>query len=186
MNRYLKMIGVPLLVGSMSMAAPAFGGETKTAIADSWVTARTMIALAADARVKGHQVSVETSQGVVKLRGKVDDAQAKKVAWEIAGGMDGVKRVDNELQVVAPEKRDAVKEKDEDIVARVKEQIRKDADVTKDGRLKEAGIDVVSNAGVVSLTGKVPDLVVSAQASWTAWQVSGVKSVKNDLVLARE
>lgn len=186
MNRYLKMIGVPLLVGSMSMAAPAFGGETKTAIADSWITARTMIALAADARVKGRQVSVETAKGVVVLRGKVDDAQAKKVAREIAGGMDGVKRVDNELQVVAPEKRDAVEEKDDAIVARVKEQIRKDADLTKDARLKEADIGVVSNAGVVSLTGKVPDLVVSAQASWTAWQVSGVKSVRNDLFLDGE
>ncbi|TLY17647.1 MAG: BON domain-containing protein, partial [Nitrospirae bacterium] len=35
----------------------------------------------------------------------------------------------------------------------------------------------------VSLTGEVPDLTTSAKASWTAWKVSGVKSVKNDLTV---
>ena len=39
------------------------------------------------------------------------------------------------------------------------------------------------HAGVVSLTGEVPDLMTSANASWTAWFVPGVKSVKNDLML---
>jgi osmotically-inducible protein OsmY len=36
---------------------------------------------------------------------------------------------------------------------------------------------------VVSLTGEVQDLMTSAQASWMAWQVPGVKSVKNDLTV---
>jgi len=39
------------------------------------------------------------------------------------------------------------------------------------------------NAGVVSLSGEVANLMTSAQASWTAWQVPGVKSVKNDLTV---
>jgi osmotically-inducible protein OsmY len=39
---------------------------------------------------------------------------------------------------------------------------------------------------VVSLSGEVPDLMTSAQASWTAWQVPGVKSVKNDLTVKEE
>ncbi|RPH82168.1 MAG: BON domain-containing protein, partial [Nitrospiraceae bacterium] len=38
-------------------------------------------------------------------------------------------------------------------------------------------------AGVVSLSGEVLNLMTSAQASWTAWQVPGVKSVKNDLTM---
>ena len=38
-------------------------------------------------------------------------------------------------------------------------------------------------SGVVSLSGEVQDLMTSAQASWTAWQVPGVKSVKNDLTV---
>jgi hyperosmotically inducible protein len=49
--------------------------------------------------------------------------------------------------------------------------------------LKKANISIETNAGVVSLTGEVWDITASAQASWVAWQVPGVKSVKNDLML---
>jgi osmotically-inducible protein OsmY len=42
---------------------------------------------------------------------------------------------------------------------------------------------VRTNAGVVSLSGEVVDLMTSAQASTVAWQVHGVKSAKNDLTL---
>lgn len=186
LNRYMKMVGVSVVIGGMSIAGSAFAAKSSenSPITDSWVTARTKIALAADGRVKGRQVSVETEKGVVKLRGKVDNAEAKKVAKEIAQGMDGARRVDNELQVVAPEKRDSVEDRDDSITVRVKKQIDSDADLMKDSRLKEAKIGVVTNAGVVSLTGEVPSIVISAQASWTAWQVQGVKSVKNDLTLS--
>jgi osmotically-inducible protein OsmY len=36
---------------------------------------------------------------------------------------------------------------------------------------------------VVSLSGEVQDFMTSAQASWIAWQVPGVKFVKNDLTV---
>jgi osmotically-inducible protein OsmY len=53
----------------------------------------------------------------------------------------------------------------------------------KNNSLKNARIGVVTNAGVVSLSGDVSTLLVSAQASWTARQITGVKAVKNDLVV---
>ena len=68
-------------------------------------------------------------------------------------------------------------DKDEAITARVK------AHFAKDAHLKHADIAVQTNAGVVSLTGEVPDIMTSANASWTAWFVPGVKSVKNDLTV---
>lgn len=185
MKRYLKLVAISLCVGNVSMVGSAFAAETttKTAVADSWLTARSKIVLAADGRVKGSQVSVETEQGVVTLRGKVDNATAKKVAKDLVASLDGVRKVDNQLQVVAPARRDSVEDSDEAITERVKDRIEKETETTKDSRLKDADIDVVTNAGVVSLTGEVPDIMVSAQASWIAWQVQGVKSVKNDLVL---
>jgi len=111
------------------------------------------------------------------IRGKVDSDVVKQTAEGIAKGIDGVKSVKNELQVVAPSKREAMDDKDDAITARVNEQI------AKDSYLKKAGIHAQTNAGVVSLTGEVQDLTTSAQASWTAWQVPGVKSVKNDLTV---
>ena len=70
-----------------------------------------------------------------------------------------------------------MEEKDEAITVRVKEHF------AKDSHLKNAAIDVQTNAGVVSLTGEVQDIMTSANASWTAWFVPGVKSVKNDLTV---
>ena len=179
-TRFLITLCTALVIGAMLIAVPttAVGkaGE-KTPIKDSWLTAKTKIALAADSRVKGRQISVKTQKGLVMLRGKVDSDEAKNAAEEIAKGIDGVKSVKNELQVVAPSKREAVEDKDDAITDLVKKQM------SKDKRLKNADIGVQTNAGVVSLTGEVRDLMTSAQASWIAWNVPGVKYVKNDITL---
>ncbi|MDQ6734845.1 MAG: BON domain-containing protein [Nitrospirota bacterium] len=179
-TRYVLTLCTALVVGGALIAgsAQALGkADEKTPINDSWITAKTKIALFADSRVKGSEINVETSQATVKIRGKVDSDAAKQAAAGIAKGIDGVKTVKNELQVVAPSKREATDDKDDAITARVNGQIEKDA------QLKKAGIHAQTNAGVVSLTGEVQDLMTSAQASWTAWQVPGVKSVKNDLTV---
>ena len=168
------VVGGAFIGESVTAAGKA---DEKTPIHDSWVTAKTKIALAADGRVKGRQIEVKTTKGVVMLRGKVDSDVAKQAAGDITKMVDGVKSVKNDLEVVAPSKREAVEEKDEAITARVKAQFAKDA------HLKQADIAVQTNAGVVSLTGEVKDIMTSADASWTAWFVSGVKSVKNDLTV---
>jgi hyperosmotically inducible periplasmic protein len=168
------VIGGALLTGSANALGKA---EEKTPMTDTWLTAKTKIALFADARVKGSEINVETAQGAVMIRGKVDSKAAKAAAEGIAKRIDGVKSVKNELQVVAPAKREATDNKDEAITARVKEQI------AKESSLMHAGIRAQTNAGVVSLSGEVQDLMTSAQASSTAWQVPGVKSVKNDLTV---
>jgi len=178
--RYVITLCAALVVGATLIAAPATAADMakeKALINDSWLTAKTKIALAADARVKGRQIDVETTKGVVMLRGKVDSDVAKHAAEDIAKKLDGVKSVKNDLEVVAPSTREAVEDKDEAITARVQTQI------AKDSHLKKADIAVQTNAGVVSLTGEVPDITTSANASWTAWRVKGVKSVKNDLAV---
>jgi hyperosmotically inducible protein len=179
-TRYVLTLCTALVIGGalITGSANALGkADEKTPINDSWLTSKTKIALFADARVKGSEINVETTQGLVMIRGKVDSDAAKQAAEGIAKGIDGVKSVKNELQVVAPSKREAIDDKDASITTRVNEQIAKDA------YLKNAGIHAQTNAGVVSLSGEVSNLMTSAQASWTAWQVPGVKSVKNDLTV---
>src|SRR5688572_24554127 len=44
-------------------------------------------------------IDVDSADGVVTLKGKVESADAKKKAEEIAKKVDGVKRVKNELRV---------------------------------------------------------------------------------------
>ena len=150
--------------------------QAKAGMSDSWVTSKTKIALFADDRVKGRQVHVETKDGVVMLRGKVDSAEAKSAALEIAKGIEGVKNVKNELQVVAPSKRSEVTADDKVVAKNIQSKFKADP------QLKNVKVEV--NKGVVSLSGEVKSIDASAKASEVARSVAGVRSVKNDLTYA--
>ena len=152
--------------------------EAKTGVTDSWITSKTKIALFADDRVKGRQVHVETQNGTVMLRGKVDSNDAKAAAAEVAKGVEGVKSVKNELQVVAPTERKAVDADDKQITKSVEDRFKQDPE------LKNAKIDAQVNAGVVTLTGEVKSIGTSARASEVARSIPGVRYVKNDLTYA--
>ena len=174
------LAAAPLTAGAQSKMdetkdkAKTMTQDAKTAVSDTWITSKTMIALFADERVKGTQVSVETMKdGVVHLRGKVDSAEAKAAAGEIAKGIEGVKSVQNDLQVVAPGNRKAVTANDKEIEKQVETRLAKDA------QLKS--VDVRIDAGVVTLTGEVPSITAAAKASEMARGVAGVRAVKNEL-----
>ena len=163
---------------SMEQAKDKAKSTTETAkvgISDSWITSKTKIALFADERIKGTQVSVDTKNGVVHLRGKVDSGEAKTAAAAIATGIDGAKSVKNDLQVVSPAARKAVDANDKDITKAVESRMSKDANLKK--------LDVRTDGGVVTLTGEVASITAAAKASEQARMVSGVKSVKNELTV---
>ncbi len=163
---------------SMTDKAKTMTQEAKTGMSDSWLTSKTKIALFSDDRVKGRQVSVETKKGVVYLRGKVDTAEAKSAATDVAKGIEGIKDVKNELQVVAPSARAAVNADDKVIYKNVEQKFKQDP------QLKSAKIDAKVEAGVVILTGEVKNIDTSARASEVARNVPGVRYVKNDLSFA--
>jgi hyperosmotically inducible protein len=153
------------------------GEDAKGVASDSWLTAKTKIALAADDRVKARQIDVETNNATVTLRGKVDSAEAKSAAEAVAKGVDGVKAVKNNLQVVPPAQREAVAANDKDITRVVKDRLAAET------RLKNADIDVATDAGVVTLKGDAPTLSASARASEVARGVEGVRAVRNELTV---
>ena len=167
----------PLAAGAADSKAQTTTQEAKTMVSDTWITSKTKISLFSDERVKGTQVSVDTTKGVVHLRGKVDSAEAKSAASDIAQGVEGVKSVKNDLQVVAPAARKAVDASDSDIAKAVETRLSKDSQLKK--------VDVRTDAGVVTLTGQVPTIGASAKASEMARGVPGVKSVKNQLAFMK-
>ncbi len=147
--------------------------DTKAEAADSWLTAKPMIALYADERVKGRQISVETVKGTVVLRGKVDSDEAKTAAGSVAEGVQHVKAVKNDLEVVAIGDRRATDISDKDITRQIEARFSATAQLAK--------IDVRTDGGVVTLTGVAPSIGASALASELARDVSGVRAVKNEL-----
>jgi len=149
--------------------------DAKTGVSDSWVTSKTKIALFADERVKGRQISVETKSGTVMLRGKVDSDEAKMAAGDVARRVEHVKGVRNELQVVPPADRPKVDTDDKAIMSMVGQRIKEDR------QLKGAKINARVDAGIVTLTGEVKSLALSSHASEVLSDVPGVRAVRNDL-----
>ncbi len=171
------IVAAPLAAGAADEKAQTTTQEAKTMVSDSWLTSKTKISLFADERVKMTQINVDTAKGVVHLRGKVDSAEAKSAASDVAQGVEGVKSVKNDLQVVAPTARKAVDASDSDIAKAVGTRLAKDTQLKK--------VDVRTDAGVVTLTGEVPTIGSSAKASEMARGVSGVRLVKNELTFTR-
>ncbi|HET8578562.1 MAG TPA: BON domain-containing protein [Methylomirabilota bacterium] len=149
--------------------------EAKGMVTDSWVTSKVKIALFADDRVKGRQIKVETTKGVVTLRGKVDSDEAKSAAADVAKGIDHVKSVKNDLEVVAPAEQKAVSANDKEITGHVQQRLKRDPSLKS--------VKVRTDGGVVTLTGNAPSLSASAHASELAREVPGVTSVRNELSL---
>ena len=181
------MHGMVKVTATATLIALAFAGPTgasaadgkkattesmKTTVSDSWITSKTKIALFADSRAPGSAVSVETKNGMVSLRGKVENAAEKQAAEEIARGIEGVQGVRNDLQVVPGPAKKLVDVKDDEITTQVKNRLKKDP--------KLKSVDVRTDNGVVTLTGRLPNITDSARASQMARETPGVRAVRND------
>jgi hyperosmotically inducible protein len=74
--------------------------KVSSSAAGAALTTKVKTALASDAGMKTMtNIDVDSNNGVVTLKGKVDSAAAKKKAGEIAKKVEGVKSVKNQLTV---------------------------------------------------------------------------------------
>jgi osmotically-inducible protein OsmY len=86
-----------------TLAERAKSGLTKTgeAITDAWITAQLKWFYVGEDSLKGSDISIDTSNHVVTLKGTVTTAAGKTRAVELAKETDGVSRVDDHLAVKA-------------------------------------------------------------------------------------
>jgi osmotically-inducible protein OsmY len=150
-------------------------GSMKSAAYDAWITTDAKARLLATADVPALEVNVDTNNGVVTLFGTVPTEAAKRAAEVEVKKVDGVKAVQNELQIVPKSMAKAVEAKDDDI--------RKDVDARLEARpeLEDASIDSQVEKGVVRLTGTVASQSDRLVALATTRGTPGVRSVIDDL-----
>jgi osmotically-inducible protein OsmY len=162
---------------------------------DGLVTTTIQAKFFASPDVKGHQIDVDTHDGVVTLKGGVDSDQQRQTAEQIARGVEGVARVDNQL-AVRPASADttapgapgsqhhapAVNPFDRDgrspawITSKIQSQFYLNPE------LKPWKIDVdTSSSGIVTLRGAVDSESDRAEALRIARSTEGVTSVADDL-----
>jgi osmotically-inducible protein OsmY len=141
---------------------------------DLWITSATKMRLLADTQTPALDINVDTWAGVVTLFGIVPSQAAKAAAEADTRKVSGVKRVENELQVVASVKQAAGQVRDEELERDVKKALDTAA-------FKEITVDVKN--GVVRLTGTISTEEQRLEAAQTARAVSGVRAVEDDLRL---
>jgi hyperosmotically inducible protein len=159
------VLGLCLTVGAVAADRP-----------DSWVTAKTKLALLTTEGIDTSDLNVDTVNGVVTLHGKVASEAAKEKAEEVAKSIEGAKSVKNLLQIVPKPQRDAVADNDDVIADRVKKAFDNDAAVD------ESGISVASvNKGVVLLSGTAKSIDAHLKAVELASKVPGVRRVSSEV-----
>ena len=155
---------------------------------DAWLTAKVQAKYFIDDEVKGRNIDVDTSNGVVTLRGAVANEAERRQAVALARSTDGVREVRDELRIDA-----ALREnRDGDTRTGVASNVqRPDAWITTkiqakyfiDGDVKGRRIDVETNNGVVTLRGTVETPQEKEQAEIIARETDGVRRVQNQLTV---
>lgn len=166
-------------------------------IDDASITASIKTKLLADERTKGFDTNVTTKNGVVTLEGGADTQAAKLAVSELAGQVDGVILIKNNL-VVAAEGSEARQDAN---TATASGEVRETMDESGDGiddawitskvktqlladtAVKGTQINVDTHANVVTLTGTAESAEARAKAIELAAGTKGVTSVVADQLL---
>jgi hyperosmotically inducible protein len=97
-NKLIRLIpAVAFVLASFAAVAAAQDRSAGTAINDAWITTQIHAKFFADADVKGRNIDVDTSSGVVTLSGEVHSANERAQALAKAKSVDGVTRVVDKL-----------------------------------------------------------------------------------------
>jgi osmotically-inducible protein OsmY len=137
---------------------------------DSWITAKVKSSLLYHTSVSGLKTEVETKDGVVTLRGEAENQAQRELASEYANGIEGVRRVDNQMTIKGER---ASMFDDASITAQVKAALmsRRSTSAFQTG--------VKTRNGIVTLTGTAGNEAEKELAERLARGVSGVKDVDN-------
>lgn len=154
--------------------APA-KGTTASSLNDTRITSAVKLRLLTNSVVPSTEIKVDTDNGVVTLFGIVPTEVAKSNAEAEAAKVSDVRRVQNELQVVARDQKEVVEAADKDIKNELKTAFKNRPE------LKDVTADVKN--GAVRLTGAVNSGWDRLLAVRLARQCAGTKSVQEQLTI---
>ncbi len=168
-----------------SGAAATTGTVTEAArnaadtIDDAQLTAKVQAKYYVDDLVKGRRIDVDTRDGVVTLSGEVATEEERAQALRLAREIDGVKRVEDHLQVMATSGAAPQGGQADDAALTTTIYAKYFVDTT----VKNADITVTAKDGVVLLEGTVPDEAARQQALAIARNTEGVVQVVDRLTV---
>jgi hyperosmotically inducible protein len=100
MSRVLTTVAMVAAIAFTSVACETTTGKTAgETVSDTSISTTVQGKLTADRMANFSRIDVDTERGVVNLSGVVENADQKVRATEIARQVNGVKRVNNNLQI---------------------------------------------------------------------------------------
>lgn len=170
----LAMLGS---AGSLAEREPASGITEARQSTQIWTT------YALNRHLQAHDLKVSVNDGVATLTGKVDEDVSKELAEQIALNVDGIKKVDNKIEVDADYK--PAKTSGE----RTYGEMIEDASITTAVKSKMLwsrhaqglAANVDTKSGNVTLNGTANSSEAKEMASLLASNTHGVNAVQNNL-----
>jgi osmotically-inducible protein OsmY len=192
---FSALAGITWLVPSATYAQvstqePAARVEARADSADDRLEDRLQYRLETDEDVRKYDIDVEVSNGVARLSGEVATQAQRDEAVRIAEDMDGVTRIEDQIEVDA--------KADDTLADRSRRGLSKTGDAIDDAwittkvkwffmgedALEGSDINVDTNENVVTLKGTVTSEAGRARAKELAARTEGVKSVRDELTIA--
>ncbi|MDO9311150.1 MAG: BON domain-containing protein [Nitrosomonas sp.] len=176
---------------AVSLSSAAYGQEkhqehqTKpdtsvgTEINDSVITTKVKSALLKDTGLESLDIKVETRKGEVQLSGFVHSQSQIDRAVMIAQKVEGVKQVDNKIDIETKDASVGDKINDGVITTKVK------ASLFSDSIIESSDISVVTRDGEIQLSGFVDNQAQMDRAFELAGKVAGVKRVLNEMSIKK-
>jgi osmotically-inducible protein OsmY len=155
-------------------------GAPSTTNSDAWLRDKVKVALLFRRSVSGSTTEVDVKDGIVTLRGDAASQAQKDLTTEYAKDVEGVKGVNNEMNVAKTSKETrTVGEKIDDasITAQVKMTLLYHRSTSA------LNTKVETKRGVVTLYGKASNAAELNLATKLANDVNGVKGVKNRMTI---
>lgn len=184
---HLKKTAFAMVMMSSLMAAPVMAdkdwqGEAK----DAWLDGKLETALLLNTQLNNFKIDTDIDNGVANISGTVSNQTQKDLAGEIAGNIEGIKQVNNNITVeenYQGEMNEGDKSftrtwHDMTVTAGLKMQL------AAHDELKATEIEVSTDNGVVTLNGNVKNAAERDLAIEMAKGYDKVESVNDQLVVA--
>jgi osmotically-inducible protein OsmY len=163
------LTGLALALSLTLSPAAGYSAPASNKPSDTDITYWIRYAITHDPRTAGRDITVETSDGIVKLRGEVDNLAAKNYAAAESKKIHGVRGVINEIAVKPVSRSDA------DIAHDVRQRLE------NSGAVDARDLVVAVHGATVTLSGSAVDWNQKEEARFLASEVRGVKDVTDEV-----
>lgn len=185
MSKHFKTL-VALLLAMFCTSGFAGNDTMPEQAKEAWQVGRIESAFLLNSHLSAFEIDTQVDQNTVTLNGKVNTQTEKELAGEIAEGIDGIKTVNNELQVEKSYKQEGRKnDSDEGFIATIKDAT-KTAEIKMQlaaSEVKARDINVDTENMYVTLTGVVDNEAEKELTEQIIKNTDDITGVKNQLVV---